>query len=90
MTVGIYAENNDEESLTIKHEINSILKDYPLVLQIHGFYLDKKKMTITFDLVISFQDLDPLKTINEIKDKIKSKFNKYEFIIQFDQDFSLS
>lgn len=90
MTVGVYAENNDEESLTIKHEINSILKDYPLVLQIHGFYLDKKKMTVTFDLVISFDDLEPLKTINEIKDKIKSKFNKYEFIIQFDQDFSLS
>ncbi len=56
MTSGIYAENNDEESINIKREINSILKDYPLVLQIHGFYLDKNKMTCNFDLVISFDD----------------------------------
>ena len=90
MTVGIYAENNDEESSLIKHEINTILKDYSKVLQIHGFYLDKKKMICTFDLVISFDDLEPLKTIEEIKDKIKTKFNQYEFMINFDQDFSLS
>jgi hypothetical protein len=90
MTIGVYAENNDPKSLEIKQELNQILKDYPYVLQNHGFYLDEAKMIVNFDLVISFDDLNPLNTIDEIKNKIKAKFNQYEFIIQFDQDFSLS
>jgi len=90
MTIGVYAENNDPKSLEIKQELNQILKDYPSVLQNHGFYLDEAKMIVNFDLVISFDDLNPLNTIDEIKNKIKAKFNQYEFIIQFDQDFSLS
>ncbi len=90
MTVGVYAENNDPKSLEIKKELNIILKDYKNVLQSHGFYLDEDKKFINFDLVISFDELEPFKIIDEVKKKMEDKFSEYKFHIQFDQDFSLS
>ena len=90
MTVGVYAENNDLESKEIKKELNSILAKYKNVLQLHGFYLDKKEMVCNFDLVISFDEENPDDVISEIKAKISEKYKEYKFVIVFDQDFSLS
>ena len=91
MTVGVYAENiSDEESRNVYAEILDIIKEYTHVLQIHGFYYDKQRKLINYDLVISFDDEKPLETIEEIKEKTMNKNPGYAVIINYDQDFTLS
>ncbi|MBO7085776.1 MAG: cation transporter [Bacilli bacterium] len=91
MTVGVYAENiSDEESRNVYAGILDIIKEYKYVLQIHGFYYDKQKKLINYDLVISFDDEKPLATIEEIKEKTMNKNLGFEVIINYDQDFTLS
>ncbi len=91
MTVGVYAENlDDEESKSIYSKIIDIIKDYPNVLQIHGFYFDKEKKLINYDLVISFDEQNPDNLIQEVTNKTKALSSDYKVIVNYDQDFSLS
>lgn len=91
MTVGIYAENpSNEISKTIFAKILDIIKKYPTVLQIHGFYVDEDVQSINYDLVISFDDPEPEETIQKIKKETELVNNGYTVFIQYDQDFSLS
>ena len=91
MTIGIYAENfSDEFSKEYYSKVLDIIKKYDTVLQIHGFYVDKDLMLINYDLVISFDDLNPEETINKIKEETEKIDPNYKIIINYDQDFSLS
>ena len=91
MTVGIYAENfTDEFTKETYSKVLEIIKKYQYVLQTHGFYIDKELKIINFDLVISFDDDNPLETINKIKEEVESLIKDYQIIINYDQDFSLS
>lgn len=91
MTVGIYADNqSDELSRGIFEKVYGVVKKHPHVLQTHGFYVDAKEKVITFDVVISFDDPDPAKTIREIKEETEAQNEGYHVVIQYDQDFSLS
>ena len=91
MTIGIYAENySDDFTKDTYSKVLEIIKKYPYILQTHGFYIDNDNKIISFDLVISFDDDNPLDTINKIKEESESLFNDYQIIINFDQDFSLS
>ena len=91
MTIGIYAENfSDEFTKEYYSKVVDIVKKYPTVLQIHGFYIDKDKMLINYDLVISFDDNNPEDTINKIKEETEALDSNYKIIINYDQDFSLS
>ena len=91
MTVGIYADNqSDEFSHKIYEKMCDVIKKHPHVLQTHGFYVDAKEKVITFDVVISFDDPDPEKTIREIKEETEAQNEGYHVVIQYDQDFSLS
>jgi len=91
MTVGIYADNqSDASSRGIFEKICAVVKEYPYILQTHGFYVDQKEKTISFDLVISFDDPAPSKTIQAIKEKVEGQNEGYHVFVQYDQDFSLS
>ena len=91
MTVGIYADNRtDELSRKIYEKVCDAVKKHPHVLQTHGFYVDAKESVISFDVVISFDDPDPAKTIREIKEETEAQNEGYHVVIQYDQDFSLS
>ena len=91
MTIGIYAENfSDEKTNRIYNNLINIIKKYPQVLQIHGFYIDDDKKILNYDLVISFDDENPIDTINKIREETNLLINDYRIIINYDQDFSLS
>lgn len=91
MTVGIYADFIETEvAKAIHNALINIIKNYSSVLQLHGFFVDEEKKLCNFDLVISFDDKDPEKTIEEIKEKLQIQFTDYLFIINLDKDFSLS
>ena len=91
MTIGIYAENYTDEFIkSYYNKVLEIIKKYPTVLQIHGFYIDKDLMLMNFDVVVSFDDDNPYETIERIKEEAEKIDNNYKVIINYDQDFSLS
>ena len=83
LTVGIYATNSsDDESVKIKNDIADILKEYPMVLQLHGYYVNEDEKSVSFDLVIDFEEKEPGKS------KISSLHPAYQFSIIVDADVS--
>lgn len=91
MTVGIYADCDDsEEAKQIRIKLTEILKEYPSVLQLHGLFVDVPIHFCNFDLVISFEEKQPEKVIEEVKEKMSKEFPEFDFQIQLDRDFSLS
>ena len=91
MTIGIYAENfSDPFTKEMYSKVLDIIKKYETILQIHGFYIDKEKKILNYDLVISFDDNNPMETIEKIKNETIELDNTYNVIINYDQDFSLS
>ena len=89
LTVGIYAKNDTDETINaVKKDLVAILKEYPLIRQLHGFYLDEGNRVISFDLIFDFKDPNAEQEINEIKAKIKEKHPEYEYFIVQDHDIS--
>ena len=87
LTLGIYAANDKGEYGEIKKELNSIIKNYKDVLQVHGFYVDKEK-NIFFDLIIDFKAEDKEKIKDEISAKLKEKYPDYNCNIIIDLDIT--
>ena len=91
MTVGIYASNESDASVTaIKKNLYDIVKKHKEVLQIHGFYVEEDKNVITFDLVIDFKTkLPPPEIKKEIIAEISSLYPEYVFLANIDDDYTL-
>lgn len=88
LTIGIYASNDEEEYKEIKRYITKITKEYKNILQTHGFYVDEEINNISIDIIIGFDEKDPEKIVEEIKNKLKERFPKYDYTIVLDRDFS--
>ena len=89
LTIGIYATNdNDKEVKKIKTELETVIKKYPNIIQIHGFYLNKKVNTIYFDIVVDFQEENPSKLRKQIIQELKDKYPNYKYIVVIDADLS--
>lgn len=88
LTVGIYASNTDNNEFAhIKEDLLTIIKDYPDVLEIHGFYVDTEINLITFDLIIDF-NADRYNIKEEILSKISKLYPQYHFDAILDGDFA--
>lgn len=88
LTIGIYASNDAGEYGEMQQYINKMVKDYKNILQIHGFYVDEQINSVSFDVIFSFDELNPEKIVEEMTNKLKQKFPKYDFNIIIDTDFS--
>lgn len=88
LTLGIYASNDSGAFKEIHQYINEIAKQYEHIIQIHGFYVDETINLVSFDVIFSFDELEPEKIINEMKEKLKDKFPTYEYHIIIDTDIS--
>lgn len=89
LTIGVYATNTDDDTATkIKDAVRQIISEYEQVLQMHGFYIDKEKKFVTFDIIIDFSEEDKIGILNEIKGSLKKDYPEYEFNINLDRDFS--
>ncbi len=87
LTVGIYASNNSEKADEIKGALLDMSKNYPGLLQIHGFYLDEKNKSVTFDLVTDFK-ADAKEIYENITKEIKEHYPDYDFHVVLDSDYS--
>lgn len=87
LTIGIYASNNSDEKIaSMKNTLEDIIKKYPTIIQLHGFYVDEKN--VSFDLIISFDDKNPEETVNKVVKDIKEKYPDYNYLPIIDTDFS--
>lgn len=89
LTVGIYARNdNGLLNKEMKEEIVKTIKQYPLIRQLHGFYLDEARHTVSFDLIFDFKDEKREQEIEEIKSHLLEKWPDFEYFIVIDTDFT--
>ena len=89
LTVGIYASNTaDGIFARMKEDLNAVIRAYPDVLQMHGFYVDTEKNNVSFDLIIDFKCPDRLGVRDEIVRKISEKYPDYTFSVVLDNDIS--
>ena len=88
LTIGIYAANDKGEFGEIKKYLGKVIKDYNHILQIHGFYVDKEKSNVYFDVIIDFEADDKEKIKNEIVQKLKEKYPNYNYNVIIDSDIT--
>jgi cation diffusion facilitator family transporter len=87
--VGIYSINtNDEESMEIKNKILEVVERYKVVIQMHGFYFNKKNKDINFDIVVSFDCNNKKEVYNNILEEVEKMYPEYKIYISLDADIS--
>lgn len=89
MTIGIYASNNSDPIINkIRNDIRDEVLKHDTIKQIHGFYCNQETKSISFDVIVDFEDKDASKLIKEIHDNLSNKYPDYQFYIVEDKDFS--
>lgn len=88
LTIGIYAANDEGEFGDIKKYIEDLVKQYKHILQVHGFYVDKAKSNVYFDIIFDFDEKNKNDILKEILKKLKEKYTNYNFNVILDSDIS--
>ena len=89
LTVGIYATNESiPEIKQIRADLYELVKQYPSINQIHGFYVDHETKLVTFDLIIDFKEEHPEDVKNKVIEEIKEKHPDYHYQAILDDDFT--
>lgn len=89
--VGIYSINTKDDEITSMYKkVRKISLSHEGVMQIHGFYADIKKKTITFDVLIDFSVEDRAALYRHIHDDILKEYPDYDLHMVLDADFSES
>ena len=86
LTIGIYAANDKGEYGEIKEQLGKIIKEYNEIIQMHGFYVDEDTKNIFFDLIIDFKADNPKEIQQNVVNKIKQKYPKYNYNVILDLD----
>lgn len=87
--VGIYSLNTtNPEIVDIRKKVTKIVKSHKTVLQMHGFYLNEKDKSISFDIILDFDDKNRELTYQQIYDEVQKQFPDYKVIITMDTDSS--
>lgn len=89
LTVGVYASNTDnKESARIRQHLLGIVAQYPEILQMHGFYVDKERMLMSFDIIIDFKYDNRYEIRDNLAKRLEEEYPGYTFSIGLDGDFS--
>ena len=89
MTIGVYASNtSNEETKEIRQYLMDLIKENPEITQLHGFYVDKERSTISFDIILDYKCPNVEAIKNSLYDKLKEKYPLYNYYIVIDNDFS--
>lgn len=89
LTVGIYATNTaSEESARMRAYLLELIKDYPDILQMHGFYMDAQRRQVSFDLVIDYKSKRRIELRDEVIERMRGQYEGFDFSITLDGDYS--
>ncbi len=88
-TIGVYSINTrDEYVIDAKKKVEKIVFSHQEILQMHGFYLDVKDKTLSFDIIIDFKAENREKIYQDIYNAVQKEFKDYKIIITLDVDIS--
>ncbi|MCR5477718.1 MAG: cation diffusion facilitator family transporter [Lachnospiraceae bacterium] len=86
--IGVYSVNTrDPEILEAREQISKIVLSHAHILQMHGFYMDRVRKYMRFDLVISFSAPDRKAAYEEVLKDVQKAFPDYEIRMAMDTDF---
>ena len=87
--ISVYAVNTQNDKASQMYsDIRRNVMSHEYVLQIHGFYLDEKKMTIHFDIIIDFAAPDAQELYDHILTETQEAYPDYNVSITLDSDVS--
>lgn len=86
--VTVYSYNTrDPEAAQMREQVSQLVMKHPWALQVHGFYVDRTKKTMRFDVVVTFgRDRETL--IQELKQEISRLYPDYQVSVDIDRDIS--
>lgn len=86
--VTVYSYNTrDPEAAQMRATVNQLVMKHLWALQVHGFYVDRTKKTMRFDVVVTFgRDREPM--IQELQQEIHQYYPDYQISVDIDQDIS--
>lgn len=88
LTIGVYAANDiTPETTAIREYAESVVAQFPEILQMHGFYADMERGAVTFDLIVDFK-ADSHAVCADVVAKMKEKYPDLEFYVILDSDYS--
>ena len=74
----------------IRGELEKIISEYPEIIEMHGFYLEKEKKFVSFDLIFDLDCKDTVTIREEIKNRMAAKYPEYAYFIILDTDYTTS
>ncbi len=87
--IGIYSVNTkDEEVIRARQKVEQLALAQEHVRQMHGFYLDKERKSIRFDIVVSLAAKDRRAVHRAVEQAVQGAFPDYRIHIAMDTDFS--
>ena len=69
-------------------KVKDLVLSHEYVRQIHGFYMDKEKKTMRFDIVVSFDAEDRRAVYCKVIEAVGKEYPGYEMQVAMDTDFS--
>lgn len=85
--VGIYSYNTkNEKAAEIRDTVEQIIFAHEGVLQVHGFYFDEERGTISVDMVASFDA--PKDLLTTVQTEIQQRYPDYYLDMAMDTDIS--
>lgn len=89
MGLTIYAVNSrDAEANKVQESIRKLTEEYPEIIGMHGFYMDKVDKEIKFDIVTGFDFKDTRTLRHEIRDKVRELYPDYAIRVVTKKDFA--
>lgn len=87
--IGVYSVNTkDTEIIEAYKKVKDLVLSHEYVRQIHGFYMDKDKKTLRFDIVVSFDAEDRRAVYGKVIEAVGKEYPGYELQVAMDTDFS--
>ena len=87
--IGVYSVNTkDAQIVEIRDRIQSSVFSHEFVRQMHGFYVNREKKTIRFDIIVSFDAPDRRAVYQAVLKDVQALFPDYQFTVNMDLDFS--
>ncbi len=87
--IGVYSVNTkDREVVEAREKLREVVFSHPHVRQLHGFYLNKEKKTLRFDVVISFDAPDRMTAYEKVLADVQKAFPDYTLQAALDTDYA--
>jgi cation diffusion facilitator family transporter len=87
--IGVYSVNTKDAEITEAYKkVKDLVLSHEYVRQIHGFYMDKEKKTLRFDIVVSFDAEDRRAVYGKVIEAVGKEYPGYELQVAMDTDFS--